>query len=155
MTPQAFYPCYYTHLCKIGGCHSSVITDLSFLGCYAVLFDNQFPKFQRITVPSSLEQSIRTCYFKVFPAKNSLMPQTNSLLWCFINVPIGSQLTTQLLKNVSMLTSLSNGLSSSITSTFLSNCKNLMVLFAISCGREYHLTTALYGSSSSAEIINT
>jgi hypothetical protein len=155
VTPQAFYPCYYTHLCKIGGCPSSVITDSSFLGCYAVLFDNQFQKFQRITVPSSLQQSIRTCNFKVFPAKNSLMPQTNSLLWCFINVTIGSELTTQLLKNVSMLTSLSNGLPSSITSTFLSNCKNLTVLFDISCGREYHLTTALYWSSSSAEIINT
>ena len=112
-------------------------------------------KFQRIMVPSSLEQSVRTCHFKVFPSKNSLMPQTNRLLWSFINVPIGSQLTTQLPKNVSMLTSLSNGLSSSITSTFLSKCKNLTVLFGISCGREYHLTTALYGSSSSAEIINT
>ena len=145
----------HVHLCKIGGCHSSVTTDSSFLGCYAVLFDNQFLKFQRITVPSSLQQSVRTCHFNVFPAKNSLMPQTNSLLRCFINVPIGSQLTTQLLKNVSMLMSLSNGLSSSITSTLLSNCINLTVLFGISCGREYHLTTALYGSSSSAEIINT
>jgi len=129
--------------------------DSSFLGCYAVLFDNKFLMFQTITVSSSLEQSVRTCHFKVFPSKNSLMPQTISLLSSFINIPIGSQLTTQLLKNVSMLTSLSNGLSSSITSTFLSNCKNLTVLFGISCGREYHLTTALYGSSSSSEIINT
>ena len=156
MTPLPFYPCYYLHVCKIWECHSSVIKDSSFLGCYAVLFDNQFLKFQRIMVPSSSEQTSRTCHFKVFPSTNSLMSQTNcSPLWCVFNVPVGPQLTTQLLKNVSMLTSLSNGLSSSTTSTFLSNCKNLTVLFGTSCGREYHLTTALYGSSSSAEKINT
>lgn len=80
--------CHFTHvtihICKIWGWHSK---DSSFLVCYAVLFDNQFQKFQRITVPLSLQQPHQNLSLQVLPSTNSSMTKTNSsLLWCFINI---------------------------------------------------------------------